>query len=201
MARSIALVLLVANILYFGWSLLIDGDSEKLRAVATTASVPKPVPATPAPPAACATLGPYADEFAAVTAQGQLEKIGYGVMRRDATQQVSDGYWVYVGDLKDVADQNRVLRAIKRARIQDAFAMPDDPTFRVSVGIFSDRTRAEDRAARVRALRLAAQVTERTRDDTAIWLDLPGISAATVGDGRLVTAGFAVDGLRIEACP
>jgi hypothetical protein len=200
-ARLLVIFLLLANLLYFGWSHWVANGDQQLQAVVATtrpAAVPAPVPK---PPAACATLGPYADELSAVTAQGTLETAGYGVMRRDATQKVNDGYWVYVSDLKDAADQARVLRALKRAGMQDAFAMPDDAAFRVSVGIFSELGRAEDRATRVRAIKLSAQVTERTRDATALWLDLPGISAATVGDGRLNSLGVMHEGLRIEACP
>jgi hypothetical protein len=71
----------------------------------------------------------------------------------------------------------------------------------VSVGIFSDEARAEDRAARVQRLKLDAVVTERMKDQSVYWLDVPGVAAQTLADGRLATLGVLTEGLRVETCP
>jgi hypothetical protein len=85
--------------------------------------------------------------------------------------------------------------------MRDAFAMPDDPEFKVSVGIFSEEDRAEDRASRVQRLRLDAVVRERTSQQTVTWLDIPGVARETLADGRLAQTGMQLERLRIEACP
>lgn len=200
MMRILVLVLLAANLLFFAWTALVGDDRPQLQAVAAgprTAPLP---PEAPPPPPPCTTVGPFDTTAAADGLQRQLEGSGWGVLQREVTRQVADGYWVYVAGLTSVNDQNRVLRALRRTGIQDAFAMPDDPEFRVSVGIFSELPRAEDRARRVRVLRLDAQVTERMRDATETWLDVPGVAPATLVE-RLATAGIATDELKPATCP
>lgn len=201
MIRNVVLALILANLLYFGWSHWVGGNRAALQPVASNAPKPAPVSAPPPPPPPCATVGPYTDELATMRAQKQLEAAGWGVIRRDATRQVNDGYWVYISDLKSSAGQEDVLRKLRRANIRDAFAMPNDAEYRVSVGIFSEQSGAEDRAKRVRGLNLAAQIADRQRDETAIWLDVPGVAAAALSDGRVATAGVDLAGVRIETCP
>ena len=70
---------------------------------------------------------------------------------------------MYVNNPQSAADR-RAWCGPFAGHISDAFAMPDDPEHKVSVGIFSDENRAEDRAARVQRLRLDAVVKERTRE-------------------------------------
>ena len=71
--------------------------------------------------------------------------------------------------------------------------MPDDPESQVSVGIFSEEDRAEDRAARVQRLRLDAVVSERSRELPVIWFDMPGVARETLADGRLAQTGMQLD--------
>ncbi len=201
MIRVLVLLLVAANLLLFAWMALIGDDRPRLQAVAVAPrSAPLP-PEAPPPPPPCTTLGPFDNEVAAESLQRQLEGAGWGVVRREVKEQVADGYWVYVAGLTSVDDQGRVLRALRRTGIQDAFAMPDDPEFRVSVGIFSEQVRAEDRARRVRVLKLDAQVTERMRDATVTWLDIPGVAPATLGDGRLASAGIDLGDMKPGICP
>ena len=197
MLRIVVLLLLVANLLYFGWSFFVGSDEPQLQAVALA---PRTAPLPPPPKPPCATLGPFTDELQIVKVHAQLEAAGWGVTTRDVTQQVADGFWVTVDNLEDARQQSRVLNAIKRAGIQDAFAMPDDPAFRVSVGIFTDRVRAEARARQVKRLNFEAQVNDRMRDIAALWLDVPGVAPSTL-EARIVAAGIAPEGFSVQTCP
>jgi hypothetical protein len=201
MIRIVVLVLLAANLLYFGWSNWIDHGDPALTAVKVdpAARKPPPPPAPPAPPP-CSSIGPFANELDALTAQRKLTEAGWGILRRENREQQPDGYWVYVAN-DTVAAQARTLRRILAAGMRDAFAMPDDAEFRVSVGIFSEEDRAEDRAAQVQRLKLDAVVEERMSEQSTIWFDVPGVARETLADGRLAAAGLAVERLRIEACP
>lgn len=201
MIRVLVLLLVAANLLLFAWMALIGDDRPRLQAVAVAPRTAPLPPEAPPPPPPCSTLGPFDNEVAAESLQRQLEAAGWGVVRREMKQQVADGYWVYVAGLTSADDQGRVLRALRRTGIQDAFAMPEDPEFRVSVGIFSEQPRAEDRARRVRVLKLDAQVTERMRDANVTWLDIPGVAPATLGDVRLATAGIDIGESKLEICP
>jgi hypothetical protein len=202
MVRLLTLILIVANVLYFAWSHWAGSNRPQLTAVPVAARAPKPKgPPAPPPPPPCSTLGPFQNDAQAEQAQRALEGGGWGVLRRASTTQVNDGYWVHIDNLASALDQARVVNRILRAGIGDAFAMPDDGQHRVSVGIFKDEERAEDRATRVQRLKLDAVVTERMKDQPVFWLDVPGVATQTLADGRLVTLGVVTTGLQIEACP
>ena len=201
MIRIVVLLLLAANLLYFGWSNWIDHGDPALTAVKVDPATRKPTPPpAPPPPPPCGSIGPFDTEIDALAAQRKLTEAGWGILRRDNKEQQPDGYWVYVEN-DSAAAQARTLRRILAANIRDAFAMPDDAEFRVSVGIFSEEDRAEDRAAKVQRLKLDAVVEERTSERTVIWFDVPGVARETLADGRLAAAGLSVERLRIEACP
>jgi hypothetical protein len=199
MLRIVVIVLLAANLLYFGWSHWVDSGQPELTAVA-----PRPAGAAkqtePPPPPPCSTLGPFHDEALATTARQQLEQLGWGLLRREYSEQVSDGWWVYV-PTRSAAVQARTLAAIRRSGLRDAVAMRDDAEFRVSVAVLSDEERAEELAARVQRLRLDALVSERRKLQPVIWFDLPGVAREILSDGRLAATGLPLDQLRIEACP
>ncbi|MBK6674751.1 MAG: hypothetical protein IPG49_15275 [Proteobacteria bacterium] len=180
MMRIAVLVLVAANLLYFGWTAWVDQGAPDLTAVAATARKPAaeaPPPPPPAPPP-CATLGPFTTDVDAAAAEQTLAAAGWGILRRAVTEEVREGWWVYVGNASASA-QSRTLNALRSAGMRDAFAMPDDPEFKVSVGIFSEEDRAEDRASRVQRLRLDAVVRERTSQQTVTWLDIPGVARET----------------------
>jgi hypothetical protein len=199
MVRIVVFVLVAANLLYFGWSHWAAPEKPVLTAVAAAAPGQKKPAAPPAPPP-CATLGPFHDELLAERAEQQLTKAGWRSLRRSSSEDINDGWWVYVANA-DATAQARTLKAIRGAGLRDAFAMADDPEFRVSVGLFSEEPRAEDRAARIQKLRLDAVVKERRKQQLTVWFDLPGIARETLGDGRLATTGLPLEVLRIEACP
>jgi hypothetical protein len=194
--RNLVLLLVVANLLYFAWTHW--GVNEEPVLVAVPAS-DRPARVEPAPPA-CATLGPFLDEELAAQAEGQLAGAGLQARRRDGTAQVHDGWWVHVSNA-DAAAQTRALDAVRRAGHRDAFALPDDPQFRVSVGVFADEQRARDLAARLQDTDLAAVVEERLKEQPQIWFDVPGMTQEALGDGRLEDLDLPLLDLTIEACP
>jgi len=201
MIRIVVLVLIAANVLYFGWAHWVDRSDPGLTAVATTPrQAPPTTPPAPPAPAPCATIGPFSTELEVLAAEQKLTAAGWGLARREVTEQQREGYWVYV-DTPNSNDQARTLNAIRASGIKDAFAMPDDPHFRVSVGVFQDEERAEDRASRVQKLKLDAVVRERLRDRQVLWIDVPGVARETLSDGRLAASGLPLDRLRVEDCP
>lgn len=183
MWRHVAIGLAAANLLFLAWALTIAPPSEPARVAApaagpsgsTTAGTPGP-PAEPAapptPPPRCVSLGPFGDAALAATVSQRLLAAGLAPGAREEKQQHRDGYWVVV-DTSGIAQQRTMLAQIRRAGIQDAYAMPDDPQFRLSLGIYSDRARAEQRAAALRPLKLDARVEEHTQERAVQWLDVP----------------------------
>jgi hypothetical protein len=199
MIRTLCLALLAANLLFFAWSWWLEPGPPVARTAAVHASAPRPAPA-PAPEA-CASLGPFPDVDSVAQAAAALGAAGKRPQPRTQNGQAADGYWVFIAGSGGEAAQQSALKALAKAGITDTFAMPDDPAFRVSVGIFSERDRAEQRAARVRSLKLDARVEEHFRTDTKHWLDVHGADSASLGEEALKALGITTGGLSTTACP
>ncbi len=201
MVRILVLVLVAANLLYFGWSQWTREQAPRLVAPPPASAGAQAASTRAAADATrCTTFGPVTDETRAIVIEELLRDMQLVPSRRIVTTNAREGWWVSVNN-PDAAAQARTLRAIQNAGIRDAFAMPDDPEFRVSVGLFMEEEGAESRAESVRALRLDARVSERMQQQTAVWFDLPGQAPAAVDMARFTAEGVDVQRLRLEACP
>lgn len=210
--RALLLALALFNLLFFGWSHWIDKPSAG-RSGATGVSAlqlaPEPVampsaavsPAAPpaltgaaaAAPAAtsaavrCATLGPIADRAAASAVITALQARNLSPRLREAKAEAADGYWVYIDNLRDAVERTRALKRLARAGVNDAAALASSG--QVSVGLFSEKTGADMRAAAVRSAGLEPVIEARTRQVNEYWFDvsladdipLPAVSALIAG--------------------
>lgn len=201
MIRIVVLVLAAANLMYFGWSRWVDQEAPRLVAperAGITAPVSSVAPAAEASPL-CTMVGPVSDEVRAMEIDQLLRDQQLLPLRRSVTAEVPDGWWVHL-DNADAASRARALRALRNAGHADAAAMPDDPQFRISIGLFSQQARAEELAAEVRTLGLEPAVAQRMRQDTAHWFELPGTPASAVDLSRLAAEGVETASLRLQPC-
>lgn len=186
-----------------------DGSVRKMT-LTTPAAVPGAAgvsPSLPLPPAAdparCVSLGPFNDVDAAARAAGALRASGFAPQQRARPGETWDGFWVYIGNVADVAAAGKVIKTLERNGIQDARLMPGaEEGRRISVGLFSERARAQRRAKAIEKLGFAAEVQERTQPGTEYWVDLtlrPSDNAIPVHD--LLAAGGGSSRLSVEACP
>lgn len=199
MIRIVVLVLAAANLLFLGWSQWIRDAEPRLIApgAMSTASTIAPPPAESAAP--CATVGPIREEVRAMEIEQLLRDMQLHPLRRSVIAEVPDGWWVYVASA-NAAGQSRALRAIRNAGLGDAIAMPDDPEFRVSLGVFSEESRARNRASAVEALRLEPVVAQRMAQETSFWFELPGTAPASVDLAELGAEGVDITALQVQAC-
>jgi hypothetical protein len=164
-----------------------------------------PAVAEAAPPAAsrCVSVGPFNDLTRAARGAALLRERGFAPQQRAEEGEMWDGYWVFVDGLKSAADENKLVAALTRAGINDAHAMPETNGNRsVSVGLFSERDRAEKRAQAVKKLGYAAQVAERRQPGTVYWVDLElGANDRTVPTEGLLSLEEAGARLEIRVCP
>ena len=202
MARLLVFVLLASNLLYLGWSQWVRSEQPRLVSPAVAGSdarAPAIRPAT-VDAAPCTSIGPARDETHAMEIEQLLQDMQLAPRRRSTTQQVHEGWWVSVATA-DAAAQARTLRAILGAGMRDAFAMADDPQFRISVGLFTEEAGARSRAEAVRTLRFEPVVSERLQQQTSVWFDLPGSVRGAVDLARLEDEGIDVQALQVQACP
>jgi cell division septation protein DedD len=155
-----------------------------------------------APPATsrCLSVGPFDDQPSATRGASQLREKGLAPRQRVAKGEISKGFWVYIGGLKTDTDVAEVLRTLEQSHVEDAHLMSDTgDVHQVSVGLFSERDRADRRAESVQKLGLHPEVAERKLPATLFWMDVdlpPGAAGPTAQD--VVTAG---GGSRIEVVP
>lgn len=194
--RALLLSLALANLLFFGWAYWVDKPAAgrgpiagvvALRLAATpgassTAAGPAAAgaAATDAPgtagaaPAAntarCSSLGPLADDVIASVVGTALRARNYTPRQRTVQSEVTDGYWVYIDNLRDANTREQALKRLSRAGVRDAAALANSG--QVSVGLFSAQAGANLRAAAVRTAGLEPVIEARTHQAKEIWFDI-----------------------------
>jgi hypothetical protein len=141
----------------------------------------------PPPQAArCLSIGPFDDEASATRGATQLRGKGFTPRQRTEQGEVSKGFWAFIGGLKSDQDAAEVLRTLQQSHIDDAHVMPDTgDVHRVSVGLFTERDRADRRAQSVQKLGLQPEVAERKVPATMFWVDVdlaPGATSPSAQD-------------------
>ncbi len=205
--RAVFFLLLFANLAYLAWAAWIDvpqppaaneayAKLPHLKLVGETPADAKKPPVTgrarktalekPPQGPQCVSVGPFYDEAGAARGASLLRDKGLTPRQRSEQGEVPKGFWVYIGGLKTDRDVSQVLRVLQQSHVEDAHVMPDtDDERRVSVGVFSDRDRADRRAQAVQKLGLQPQVADRKVPGQVFWMDLdlpPGTRAPTTQD-------------------
>jgi hypothetical protein len=209
--------LLLVNLVFFAWAHWVDvptrapaSEVEKLPRLKLAEEVPAAERSQPmhntslSDPSPCLSIGPFADYDGSGHAAALLREKGFEPKPRAAEGESSDGYWVFVGGLKSEGDADKALVTLEHIGIKDAVLMPEIPDAgrRLSLGMYSERARAEKRAQTVRdQTGLKADVAARKLAGTSYWLDISapaGVSAAPLRD---ILAGDAGPQVTVQPCP
>lgn len=200
------LLLVLANLMFFGWANWVDRPVPRPRGTAPVPALqlaPRTAaaPATGAARTRCRSIGSWGEEAAASAASAVLVRRGLAPAVRRVDSSVPDGYWVYVA-AADAGQQRRVLRQLERAGVRDAAIIGDGPPpLRVSAGVFSEQKGAEERASAVRHAGFDPVLEERHKSSSAWWLDvkLDARAAEPRADDAEIAAGGAT--LQWSDCP
>jgi hypothetical protein len=145
--------------------------------------------------------------------QGYLQAVGIdaeldpaiGSKHDNVTRQGGtwEGFWVYVGGIESQAAEAKVMTALESGGIKDARAMPvTGSDRRVSVGLFSERERAEKRAQAVKRLGFSPEISERQQTGTVYWVDLDvGDNERAVPTEGLLSLESAGSRIEVRVCP
>ena len=195
--RIVFFALLFLNLAYFAWAHWIDAPrpapvNEAIAHLPQLKMADELAPAERPPPhdsqktalsdtTSCLSVGPFVDLTSSGQAAALLKAKGFDPRQRAEQGQVSLGYWVFLGGLASQADADRALVTLERNGIRDAVVMPEtaDAGRRLSLGLYSERSRAERRDQAVRQAGLGAEIAERKLPGTLYWVDLtppPGMS-------------------------
>jgi hypothetical protein len=217
--RRLLFALLFANLVYCGWALWVTPPAT-VPPNETLARLPKlklldelppdqrpgPNAPKPAPMSAlqqCFSIGPFADVNLSAQAAAILKEQGFEPKQRAAAGEMGQGFWVFIGNVPTDADSDRMLVSLEHNAIKDALVMPAsaDAGRRISLGLFTERARAERRAESVRAMGLKAEVAERKLPSTVYWVDLapqPGMNSVPLQE--LFAQGVSSK-VSVQTCP
>lgn len=218
--RLAFIALLCLNIAYFAWANWVDAPRPapvnesithlpRLKLAEEVPPAERPQAQTAqktslTPAAACLSVGPFADEDSGARAAALLKRRGFEPHRRAGQGPVTQNYWVYVSGLSQ-PEADAALVTLERSGIQDARVVPESSPAgrRVSLGIYSERGRAERRAEAVRQSGLTAEIAERKLGATVYWIDLTapaGIDADAVPVKDL-PADRSTSRIGVQPCP
>jgi hypothetical protein len=215
--RRVFFALVFLNLAYLAWAywvtppptVPVNEAIERLPRLKLVEELPpsqRPDPNAPKAPdtaQACMSVGPFPDVNNSAQAASLLKERGFDPRQRAAAGEMSDGFWVFVGGMKSEADTDHMLVNLEHNGIKDALVMPATANEgrRVSLGLFSERARAERRADTVKALGIKAEVAERKLPGTLYWVDLaplPGMNTIPLQD--LFAQGVSSK-IAVQPCP
>lgn len=217
--RVVVFALLLMNLLYMGWAEWIDVPAPApasaiaaLPRLTLARELPPDKRAAPGkkmaletPPPQCVSVGPFEDPALAAKAADLLRTKSFAPQQRVAESPSIRRFWVYLDGFASDAAVTKALHRLGRAGIDDAEVMPPESGGRrVSLGLYTDRDRAERRAKLVRTMGLKPVVTERMLPGTVYWLDvtLPnGSGPVPLKDVSDLEPGGGGSPISVQQCP
>lgn len=215
--RVLFLMLVLANFAFAAWHFWFSAPALPTQAIRTDtptirlfAEAGQPADAVfsetdaPAPTQAlpdCISVGPFPNRVDVSDAATALSAAGFSSRQRTADGDVWLGYWVYLDAIETQAVASEIVDQLGAAGIGEAYVIADgDNGNIVSLGVFSERARSQQRFTEVQSLGLAPVVDNRFQPGEVFWLDV------SAQDGRGFEAAelppIEVDPeLQTRACP
>jgi len=163
--------------------------------------LPAAMPAAPLP--VCLQLGPFAEPIATAEALIEIRSRGFAPTVIYPPEVVPRRWVVRIEGLPTEADQERVMARLKAAGFSDFAALPRETrTYAVSLGVFSEPSRAARRSAQMQEAGIAARIVPLYAPVAERWLQVtldPAVMPAGFAPGTVPTAAFA-GAWRVRAC-
>ena len=221
---AVVLALVLANLGYFAWRIWIAppaAGSVPWRAPGAVSvpaalpagmgtidlageardDLPAAVPAAPLP--VCLQLGPFAEPIATAAALIEIRSRGFAPTVIYPPEVVPRRWVVRIDGLPTEADQERVMARLKAAGFSDFAALPRETrTYAVSLGVFSEPSRAARRSAQMQAAGIAARIVPLYAPVAERWLQVtldPAVMPAGFAPGTAPTAALA-GAWRLRVC-
>jgi hypothetical protein len=196
------LVLLLLNVVFFGYARIAGesgpapGAAEPAAPVARLALLSEL--STPAGPR-CLSVGPFAEHAVAEQAGGWLRRMHHFSRERSAEVDGPATYWVVV-TTPTLQQAARIQMRLKAAGVNDIEVTPpgtNQTEAMVSLGLYSDRERADRRQSDLRRFGVNPTIVEQQHKLTQWWLDValrpgdPPLDAGALAKGVSGAAGVS----------
>ncbi len=223
--RALFLLLLLANVLFFGWSRWVapsqagpvaaTTDRARLRSIRLVTEQPGPTGGSSpvdadqtaqqaaAAMSECVSAGPFLEPGRAQAAATRLRDQGFTLTLRESRDEVWVGQWVRLDRLPNADAAAAALTGLRAAGLTDAYLLTEEaPGTVISLGVFADAQRAQDVAGLVRDAGFEATIGDRFRTADVVWLDFDRRSNAGLPalEGLQASAG-ATARLELRPCP
>jgi hypothetical protein len=217
--RRLFFALVFLNLAYFAWAHFLAAPPAAASSASTshlpTVKLVEEIPPAQRPDASvkktvadesaattCVSVGPFGDVDNSAKAAAVLKAKGFDPKQRAEAGESSAGFWVFVGGLTSQAETDQALVNIERNGFKDAILMPasGDGPRRISLGLFSERSRADKRAQEARSHGFKADVTERKLPTAIYWVDVPTPPGTNIPLQDLFAEGMN-SRVGVQACP
>lgn len=204
--RNLLLLLVLANILYFIWGMVIEEPPETGVAIVEVAELGPPLELSRRPQAAtsvgamlgssgqmdlaavvgrsCVSIGPFTSSPDAQRVFQDYQNEGMRASVRSTEEQIFVGHWVQIRDIPDREAGNAMIDKLVAGGLTDAYLVPtDDEGLKISLGLFGQMSRAERVELQAESLNMAAEISPRMRDMTVFYVDIalpPGRGAGAI---------------------
>lgn len=199
--RNLFLVLVLVNLAFAAWrawfsgpdyptqpinsgaatiALFADGASSSVSAAAGS-------PAGAAEPQlTCISLGAFPNRIDVQDAETALENAGFEARQRTADGEVWLGYWVFLDAIDTQEQAATMVDQLSAAGISEAYVIADANSGNiVSLGVFSERARAQQRFADAEGLGMSPVITNRSQPGEVFWLDVTATGGRTFEQAEL----------------
>ncbi len=191
--RRVLLLLALVNLAYFGYARFVAEPGAPPGAAETGAPVPRLALVselkTPAGPS-CLSIGPFAERAVAEQAGAWLRNGHHLSRERSAEADGPATYWVAL-TTKTLQQAARISMRLKAAGVSDIDVTPpasNQTDATVSLGLYSERERAEHRVSDLRRFGVDPAIVEQQHKVTQWWLDV----TLRPGDPPLNAAALAL---------
>lgn len=190
--RLLVLILVVLNGAYFAWWHF-QSPAPVVPSTPRATDTPSLTLLSERPPTA-GTAGPVADAARAEALVRSIEDAGFLVTRRVLEQEEVAGYWVHLAPYSSRKQALAAARDLAEKGLKDYYVVGEgENSNAVSLGLFSEKFRAERRMEYVRSLGYAPELTPRYRTRQVFWLDYD-----EVGDQSLTESLWHPEGVADE---
>jgi hypothetical protein len=203
--RSLFLGLLLANLVLFAY-LRFAGDQDEASGgadsgppIARLLRLGEPGSAGPR----CTTIGPFGSQAGALRAAASLLAARHGSRQRSSDAAGPASYWVMI-QTKTLQDATKIGLRLRAAGVTDLVITPPDAGATdavVSLGVFSERDRAERRVQDLRRYAVTPVIVEQPHTVTSWWLDVDlAATDPTPNVATLARVAGESGALRAAAC-
>ncbi|MGE0114931.1 MAG: SPOR domain-containing protein [Steroidobacteraceae bacterium] len=215
--RAFALLLILANICFFFWAHYIDVPEAASRAAVMSAGKPPPrlllakerqtdadaIAARLTSELSCISVGPLSSATELQQLQARVQDAGFTSNARNEQGEIFAGYWVSLQGFATRADAEQAMSRLRAAGVTDAYILPEEnPPNMLSLGVFSEQARAEQRREAIAKLGFQPQVQKRMRSGEVHWLDVTLQEPGQLLDPALLQPeSGGIVRLETRACP